>query len=124
VAQIFYHRTSAEAAAAILANGFVDGEGAYMTDTTLRGVWISDEPLSEGEGASGPAVLELAIAPEVADLAAFAEVIEAEKPYREWCTSAAILNERAAARLLSDAELEEAERRAWSRRFVSLSELE
>ena len=42
-----YHRTTQEAAKAILAGGFLDREGFYMTDQVLKGVWVSNTPLDE-----------------------------------------------------------------------------
>jgi hypothetical protein len=39
---ILYHRTDREAAAAILAEGFRDGPGSYLTDRMFRGVWLTD----------------------------------------------------------------------------------
>ena len=40
---LLYHRT--DAADDILRGGFRDGEGSYMTDVILRGVWLSEVPL-------------------------------------------------------------------------------
>ena len=45
-----FHRT--DHADAILREGFRDGEGTYMTDTMLRGVWLSNIPLDGNEGAN------------------------------------------------------------------------
>ncbi len=45
----FYHRTNH--AAAIVAEGFLDGEGRFMFEGLagpLRGVWVSDRPLDAG----------------------------------------------------------------------------
>ena len=50
---IVYHRTTQEAASSILADGFRDGEGTYLTSEIHRGVWVSDSPLDANEGASG-----------------------------------------------------------------------
>jgi hypothetical protein len=59
----FYHRTSH--ADAILANGFRDGRGSYMTDQEFEGVWIANVPLACNEGVNGDAVLEVEIAEEL-----------------------------------------------------------
>ena len=54
---LLYHRTNA--ADDILRDGFRDGEGRYMTDVILRGVWLSAVPLDIHEGAGGDHVLEV-----------------------------------------------------------------
>ena len=56
----FYHRTTREAADAILVHGFQDAEGPYMTANIHRGVWISDMPLDVNEGAKGEVLLAVA----------------------------------------------------------------
>jgi hypothetical protein len=84
-----YHRTSTEAAAAILAEGFRDAEGYYMTGNLYRGVWVSAEPLNESEGATGDALLSTAV-PE--DVFAEYEWVEDGKPYREALIPADVLN--------------------------------
>ena len=48
---ILYHRTYYERARRILEGGLRDGTGTYMTQQTWSGVWLSDEPLDENEGA-------------------------------------------------------------------------
>jgi hypothetical protein len=64
---VLYHRTANEAAEQILAGGFGDGEGTYMTSNWYRGVWLSDRPLDVDEGEEG-------------------------KPYREWLIPAKTVN--------------------------------
>lgn len=96
-----YHRTGA--AAEILEKGFRDGEGNYLTMNIYRGVWLSNVPLDENEGAQGDALLEVKVTASFAELAAF-EWIEEGKPYREWLVPAAWLNKRSAIRLLTDEE--------------------
>lgn len=54
-----YHRTTQDAATAILRDGFHDAEGTYMTTTMRRGVWLSDQPLTVNEGAWGEVVIEV-----------------------------------------------------------------
>jgi hypothetical protein len=46
-----YHRTTAEAAVAILADGFRDAERTYMTTNFYRGVWLSNAAHRERRGA-------------------------------------------------------------------------
>ena len=61
-------------------------------------MWLSDQPLDVNEGAKGEDLLEVTFPDDVA-LDDF-EVIEDLKPYREWCVPAALINERAAIRLI------------------------
>jgi hypothetical protein len=70
-----YHRTSSEAAAAIVADGFRDAAGSYMTGNTYQGVWVSTEPLTVNEGASGAALLSTVIPEDV-----FAEYVRVSGP--------------------------------------------
>lgn len=84
---ILYHRTYA--ATAILAAGFRDAEGNYLTLNVYSGVWVSDCPLGENEGAAGDRVLAVDV-PETA-IADF-EWIEELKGYREWLVPADVLN--------------------------------
>ncbi len=58
-----FHTTYA--ADAILAEGFRDGEGTYLTEQVWRGVWLADRPLDANEGAHGDAVLVVEIPEEV-----------------------------------------------------------
>jgi hypothetical protein len=87
---VFWHRTRAESAAKILAGGFRDGRGTYMTEIEFEGVWISDEPLDVNDGAHGTHLLRITLPPAV-DLSGF-EWIEEGKGFREWCVPAHILN--------------------------------
>ena len=88
---ILYHRTTRRNAAAILENGFRDGEGNYMTDSWFHGVWVSDTPLDINEGAKGDALLEVRLSVCEEDLAYY-EWVEEGKPYREWLVPAHLLN--------------------------------
>ena len=65
----------------ILRDGFRNTTGRYLTDREWSGVWVSDRPLDNSEGASGEALLQIDIAEDL--LAAF-EWIEEGKPYLEW----------------------------------------
>jgi hypothetical protein len=84
-----YHRTSAEAAAAIVADGFRDAEDYYMTPNLYRGVWVSDEPLDINEGAQGDVLLSVDV-PE--SLFAEYEWVEDAKSHREALVPADVLN--------------------------------
>ncbi|MCH7978592.1 MAG: hypothetical protein IH935_06400 [Acidobacteria bacterium] len=89
-----YHRT--KYADAILEEGFRDREGNYMTSMILEGVFLSDRPLDENEGAFGPVVLELDV-PESKLLSH--ELIEDGKPYREFCVPAKLVNQHGPPRI-------------------------
>lgn len=47
---ICYHTTSAANAAAILIGGFKDTTGVYPPYGEMKGVFLGDQPLSDGEG--------------------------------------------------------------------------
>jgi len=91
---VCYHRT--RYAAEILNHGFRDGEGSYgLRDDDgepfkLKGVFFSDQPLDEGQGAYGDVVLTMEI-PEV-ELAEY-EIGEEGKGYREFCIPATVANQ-------------------------------
>lgn len=95
---IFYHRTTQKAAAAILADGFRDGRGTYMTDRMFAGVWLSDTPLEDNEGACGEALLRITIDANLDDY----EWIEEGRFFREWLVPAALLNEQAKVERIDD----------------------
>jgi hypothetical protein len=72
----YYHTT--DAASRILEEGFRDNSGSYGLATfTLKGVFISDEPLDDDEGAIGDGVLELDL-PDDLDIGEY-ELIEEGK---------------------------------------------
>ena len=80
---VLFHRTTEDAAAKILAGGFRDAKGNYMTTKRWRGVWFSNVPLSCNEGAKGDVLLRVRFACHDARLWRW-EWIEEDKPYREW----------------------------------------
>ncbi|HVQ79342.1 MAG TPA: hypothetical protein VMS82_05245 [Pseudolabrys sp.] len=90
-----FHRTTKDAAAKILRDGFRDTTSRYLTDREWSGVWVSDRPLDNSEGASG----EIDIAEDL--LTAF-EWVEEGKPFREWLVPAAVLNDAGTVRLLDE----------------------
>jgi hypothetical protein len=87
-----YHRAAEDIARQIIATGFRDSEGYYMTTRLHSGVWVSDQPLDENEGACGNALIRIELAKDESEIASF-EWIEDGKPYREWLVPAALLNE-------------------------------
>jgi|SRR5262249_44859458 len=93
---LIYHCTTESAARQILAEGFRDKTARYLTDREWSGVWVSDRPLHNTEGASGDTVLQIEI-PEEA-VAAF-EWVKEDKSFREWLVPVAVLNEAGQVRL-------------------------
>lgn len=92
-----YHRTYH--AEAILADGFRDGEGSYLTRGKHRGVWVADRSLDENESAEGDVVLVVE-APERA-VVPF-EWIEEGKTYREFLIPAGELNRHPIGAVMDD----------------------
>jgi len=90
---ILFHRTDRAAARRILKQGFRDGFGSYGTRTKYSGVWLSDVPLDENEGACGDALLRVAIRATEEELTAF-EWVEEGKGYREFLIPASWLKPR------------------------------
>jgi hypothetical protein len=112
VPNTFFHTTPA--AEEILRAGFRDAEGSYgLTTLTLRGVFVANIPVDCNEGAIGDQVLEILLPGDV-DLTNFELIDEGRhSAYREWCVPAELLNARAEARLLTEAEVE-ARLRQWA----------
>lgn len=101
---VLFHRTTQEAAEAILADGFRNGmRMRYMTSgVTHRGVWFSNVPLDSNEGIKGDTLLRVEFACHEARLWRW-EWIEEDKPYREWLVPVHVLK-RYLARIEIDAE--------------------
>ncbi len=91
-----FHGTTEAAADAILAGGFRDGEGFYMTDVRIVGVWLSDVPLDCNDHGKLDCTAMLAVDIELTpDEVASWELVEEGKPYREWLIPADVVNARA-----------------------------
>lgn len=105
-----FHRT--DAGEAILATGFRDAEGSYLSNTTMRGVFLADVPVDDNEGSTGDELLEVLIDTDISDY----ELVEEGKPFREWCIPAQLLNDHGTTRLLSAEEAEDADRLRWQPR--------
>jgi hypothetical protein len=86
-----FHRTTTAAAKQIIANGFRDSAGRYMTTGWHRGVWLSDRPLDSNQGADGDVLLCIVLSCSEVQIARW-EWIEARKPYREWLIPAQTVN--------------------------------
>jgi hypothetical protein len=95
---ILFHRTNV--AAQIQAGGFRDSTACYMTDRLHTGIWFSNVPRDESEGADGDTLLRMNV-PE--ELIADFEWIEEGKGYREWLIPAAIVNQFGPAVIVNEA---------------------
>ncbi len=94
-----YHATSARAAVAILRDGFRDARGSYGFATIeLEGVFFSDSPLDENEGAASSEVV-LAIDLDETVIGDYELVGGA---YREWCLPSRLANASTVRRLPED----------------------
>ena len=98
---ILYHRTSTEAATAILREGFRDATGRYMTDRLHSGVWLSAVPLDLNSGGGGDAVLRISLNLSEKRLAEY-EWVEEGKEYREWLIPSELVNAGGAVELESE----------------------
>src|SRR5215475_7931487 len=93
---LIYHCTTESSARQILVMGFSDQTGRYLTDREWSGVWLSDRPLHNTEGASGDTVLQIEIAEEVIPPYQW---VKEDKPFREWLVPAVVLNKVGQVRL-------------------------
>ena len=93
-AMAFFHRTTRPAADAILAGGFRDASGDYMTKRRHTGVWLSDVPVDCNEGAIGDVLLLIVMALSQAEQDQY-EWVENGKQFREWLFPSQLINERA-----------------------------
>ena len=82
-----YHRTDAKDA--ILADGFTDAEGDYLTERLHGGVLLTDRILDASEGVPADDVLDLEIPEEI--VAPF-EWIEEDKGYRAFLVPVEVVN--------------------------------
>ncbi|WP_337144947.1 hypothetical protein [Mesorhizobium sp. Cs1299R1N3] len=83
---MLFHATSSKRAYAILRDGFRDGQGHYMTDISLRGVWLSDRPLDANGG--------VVLAEETTILA-----VELGVPLSKWCVPSDLISQFATIRV-------------------------
>lgn len=88
---ILYHRTNRRAAEQILKHSFRDSADTYLTDRTWSGVWLSNVPLDENEGAKGPVLLKIHLSLRRQLLREY-EWVEEGKGYREFLVPAEVLN--------------------------------
>jgi hypothetical protein len=115
-----YHRTTAQAAQAILDSGFRDKRdhfgfkneaGAWVW---VEGLWLSDVPLDGSDFGHADRDTLVAVTLDDQDLIDCEVVEEGNvQSYREWLVPAAVINARGKVRLVPSDE-EEAASRRWS----------
>ena len=93
MAVTLYHRTDRAAAEAIPWEGFRDNSDFYMTRQLQTGVWLSNVPLDENEGAHGDFLLRVSLDIGESELAKY-EWVEKGKVYREFLMPAELVNAR------------------------------
>jgi hypothetical protein len=98
--RILFHRTTAANAAAILAEGFRDGTGYYLTNRPWTGVWLSDEPLDSNEGAEGDTLLRVVL--DAAVRLERYEWAESGRSFREFLVPAALINAHAEVTIIDE----------------------
>jgi hypothetical protein len=90
----FFHRTNRSAAENILSDGFRDASGSYLTEQIHSGVWLSDVPLDDNEGADGDALLLVVMPLSEGEADQFEWVQEPSFGYREWLFPSKLINDR------------------------------
>jgi hypothetical protein len=85
-----HHRTGEDVAKRVVANGFNDDDGYYLTNNHHSGVWFSDQVLDANEGAFGDTIIRIRL--DELEIAPF-EWIEEGRAYREWLIPAQVVNE-------------------------------
>lgn len=100
-----YRRVQPGEAEHVMAKGFEDHTGQYMTDRAWTGVWVSDRPLGCMDGAplTATVLLEIDLRASESHVADY-EWVEVGKVYREWLIPAELLNSYACIRVVSDEE--------------------
>ena len=93
-----YHRTGRLAANSILADGFQDATGTYLTANEYTGVWLSDVPLNDGDYPLGDVLLCVRLSLSESAISEY-EWIEESKPYREWLIPADFVNSHGKVRI-------------------------
>lgn len=101
-----FHRTAY--AEAILRDGFRDGHGTYLTGEAQSGVFVSDSPVGEDEGAKGEQLLVMDISEGLLAPYEFIDLSGMCDLFREWCVPAEVLN-GTQVRLLLGSSVEDAE---------------
>jgi hypothetical protein len=87
---VLYHRTTRQITQSIIQDGFRDGVGNYLTESTYAGVWFSDMPLDVNEGAKGDTLVRVTLDLSGEELLKY-QWIEEGKLYREWLIPAVVV---------------------------------
>jgi hypothetical protein len=93
----FFHRTSATHARSIVADGFRDARGRYLTDEDHEGVWLSSVPFDVNDGAAGDTLVLVRLP---GKLIAPYEWVDRLTRGREFLVPAAVINKHGAARIV------------------------
>lgn len=96
-----YHCTSQESAHAIIAQGFRDAWGYYLTDRLWYGVWLSDVPHPEHAGTSEEVLLAVDLDVPNDELAEYGWV-DFGKSYRMFLLPAELVHRRGMVRVIED----------------------
>ena len=86
-----FHRTSEQAASMIMSQGFRDAACRGFPE----GVFLSNYPVDCNEGAKGNVLIEVLLEESPHEMFYTYEIIEKDKPYREFILPASILNDPA-----------------------------
>ncbi len=89
-----YHRTSRGAVGTILAHGFRDEWGYYLTDRLWYGVWLCESPVGADQGPAGDTVLAIDL--DLSDIDLIEYAWDFGKGYRDFLLPAEVINGRAA----------------------------
>jgi len=84
-----FHRTTLRRARSIILNGFRDGTGHYLSNLTLKGVWLTDRP-DLLDGVKGDTCIVVRLKVPKSSLKEF-EWTDPVSPYREWLVPAEFL---------------------------------
>lgn len=98
---VLYHRTSPQAARAILKEGFKDHTHSYLTGSLHTGVWFSDVP-DAGAGEVGlTTLLKVTVSLEPSDTESY-EWVDEGMHYREWLFPASLVNSRGSVEVVEE----------------------
>ncbi len=104
---VLYHRSTIAGARQIIKNGFEDEKWSFglrdaLTGETVKafGVWLTDRPLSVGEGPPGDAILEVHVDFSEEALQAF-ELLGVFEDVRLWVVPTEIVSPHSQIRILA-----------------------
>ena len=104
---VLYHRSTISGAREITKNGFEDEKWSFglrdaLTGETIKafGVWLTDRPLTVGEGPPGDAILEVHVDFSEETLQAF-ELIGVFEDVRLWVVPSEIVSPHSQVRILA-----------------------